>query len=214
MSDDREFLRATTDWLEAGSDRTPPKAVDAVLLAVRTTRQDRVLRSPWRPIDMNALVKALVVATAVVAIALAWINFGPSGTSSIGVLPAPTPHAQPHANADRSSRTATAARSMPAGRYAFPSRATNPEISFTMPSGWTGLAGRTIRLGPRVEGLWDDSGRTPPPAVPVRLSPLTTGSRTRAPTTRPSCRPRDPGPPGSSASSRLSRASTPGPITT
>ena len=82
MSGDREFLRATTDWLEAGSDRTPSNAVDAVLLAVRTTRQDRVLPNPWRYIDMNAFAKALVVATAVVAVALAWINFGPSGTAS------------------------------------------------------------------------------------------------------------------------------------
>ena len=95
MSDDREFLRATTEWLEAGSDRTPPKAVDGVLLAIRTTRQDRVLPSPWRQIDMNAFAKALVVATAVVAVALAWVNFGSSG-NGIGVLPHADP--QPHAN--------------------------------------------------------------------------------------------------------------------
>src|SRR6476661_9028548 len=78
-TDDRDFWRATTDWLEAGSDRTPPDAVEGVLLAIRTTRQERVLRSPWRPISMNTLGKALIAATAVVAIAFVWINLRPSG---------------------------------------------------------------------------------------------------------------------------------------
>ena len=134
MSDDREFLRATTDWLEAGSDRTPPKAVDAVLLAVRTTRQDRVLRSPWRVIDMQALAKALVVATAVVAIALAWINFGPSGNGIVGTAPTPTPSPTPTPVMLPEGDSV----SLVAGRYGFPIRATNPVISFTVPAGWAG----------------------------------------------------------------------------
>ncbi len=102
MSDDREFLRATSDWLEAGSDRTPPKAVDAVLLAVRTTRQDRVLPNPWRSIDMSGLAKALVAATAVVAIALALINFGPSTQQHRrppDADPQPYANSLPHADA-------------------------------------------------------------------------------------------------------------------
>ena len=48
MNDDRAFERATRDWLEAGSDRTPPPVMDAVFLAVRTTPQERDLRIPWR----------------------------------------------------------------------------------------------------------------------------------------------------------------------
>ena len=39
MSDDRAFERAVDDWLEDGSDRTPRPAVDAVLLAIKTTPQ-------------------------------------------------------------------------------------------------------------------------------------------------------------------------------
>lgn len=133
MSDDREFLRATSEWLEAGSDRTPPKAVDGVLLAIRTTRQDRVLPNPWRPIDMNALVKALVAGTAVVAIALAWISFGPSG-NSIGTAPTPTPSPTPTPVVLPEGDSLA----LVPGRYAFPSSATNPKISFTVPSGWMG----------------------------------------------------------------------------
>jgi hypothetical protein len=135
MSDDREFLRATTEWLEAGSDRTPPKAVDAVLLAVRTTRQDRVLPNPWRRNDMNGLAKALVAATAVVAVALAWINFGPSSNNVGAPIPTPTPTPRP-TPAVLSEGDSVPLE--PGRRYAFAGRATNPEISFTVPSGWTG----------------------------------------------------------------------------
>lgn len=137
MSDDREFLRATTEWLEAGSDRTPPKAVDGVLLAIRTTRQDRVLPNPWRHIDMNALAKALIAATAVVAIALAWINFGPSG-NSVGVAPTPTPTPAPAPTATPAVLAEGEPVALAPGRYAFPSWLSNPKISFTVPSGWGG----------------------------------------------------------------------------
>ena len=85
---------------------------------------------------MNALAKALVVATAVVAIALAWYNFGPSG-NSVGVLPAPTPTPSPTPT-PRGPPGRRPCRRSTAGRYAFPSRATNPKISFTLPSGWAG----------------------------------------------------------------------------
>ena len=136
MSDDREFLRATTEWLEAGSDRTPPKAVDAVLLAVRTTRQDRVLPNPWRSIDMSGLAKALVAATAVVAIALAWYNFGPSGNSIGAPVPTPTPSPTPTPQV----LTSHEYLELEAGRrYAIPGRGINPNISFTAPSGWAGM---------------------------------------------------------------------------
>ena len=161
MSDDREFLRATTEWLEAGSDRTPPKAVDAVLLAIRTTRQDRVLRSPWRLIDMNALAKALVVATAVVAIGLAWVNFGPSGSNRIGVAPIPTPTPSPTPTPQVLS--SDFAPLDPGRRYAFPSRGTNPGISFTTPAGWTGSGGIPATIASKDYG---DSGPVAPLLFP------------------------------------------------
>lgn len=157
-TDDREFWRATTDWLEAGSDRTPPQAVDAVLLAVRTTRQERVLWSPWRPINMNALFKVLIAATAVVAIALAWINFGPS--SNVGTTPpGPTPTATPYPS-PAALPTADPPAALAPGRYAFGPRWPNPSISFTVPSdGWTGnpiLVGRkaNVGAGPEAQGAF------------------------------------------------------------
>jgi hypothetical protein len=152
MNDDREFLRATTDWLEAGSDRTPPKAIDAVLLAVRTTRQERVLPNPWRHFDMNTLAKALIAAAAVVAIALAWVNFGPPSSNVGGAAtptPTPTPTATPIVLAEGEFVALTP------GRYAFPSRLTNPTIAITVPSGWTGHSSA-------VSKDYGDSGPTAP----------------------------------------------------
>lgn len=66
MNDQRDFERATTDWLEAGTDVTPPHVIDAVLLAVRTTPQERDLRVPWRTPIMNKLVIGLGAAAVVV----------------------------------------------------------------------------------------------------------------------------------------------------
>jgi hypothetical protein len=140
MTDDREFLRATTKWLEAGSDVTPPKAVDAVLLAVRTTRQDRVLPVPWRPIDMNALSKALIAAAALVAVALAWINLGPL-ENSVGAVPtpivSPTPSPTPTPKAVVSAGDTPLDPTM---RYVtsgvFPIH-----VTFAAPAGWTGHVG-------------------------------------------------------------------------
>ena len=156
MSDDREFLRATTDWLAAGSDRTPPRAIDGVLLAVRTTRQERVLPNPWRNIDMNALGKALIAATAVVAIALAWISFGPSG-NSVGVspTPSPTPTSSPTPTPiPMPPWTSNPGPSLQAGaRYVttdpFPIR-----LSFVAPAGWAGNVGgpNAVWAGPAWNG--------------------------------------------------------------
>ncbi len=58
MNDDRAFERATREFLEDGSDRTSAATIDAVLLAVRTTPQERDLRIPWRTAPMSNLTAA------------------------------------------------------------------------------------------------------------------------------------------------------------
>ncbi|HET9851225.1 MAG TPA: hypothetical protein VFP56_01810 [Candidatus Limnocylindrales bacterium] len=59
---DQQFERAVNDWLEDGSDRTPRRAIDGVLLAVKTTPQERDLRIPWRFPGMPAFTRATTVA--------------------------------------------------------------------------------------------------------------------------------------------------------
>jgi hypothetical protein len=99
MTDDREFQRAITDWLETGSDRTPPHAIDAVLLAVRSTRQDRPLPVPWSTPQMPPIARYLIAAAAIVAISFVALNVaglpryvaGPAATPSLSPTPTPTP---------------------------------------------------------------------------------------------------------------------------
>ncbi len=96
MNDDRAFERAIDDWLAGGSDRTPRPAVDAVLLAISTTPQERDLRIPWRSPTMSMPLR-LVAVIAVIAVAgFAGLSYlgrgsGPAG----GQSPTPSPTASP-----------------------------------------------------------------------------------------------------------------------
>ena len=96
MNDDRAFERATRALLEDGSDRTPAATIDAVLLAVRTTPQERDLRIPWRTAPMSNPMR-LVAAIAVVVVAgvAAFNLFGSS--PGVGGLSSPSPTAPPSA---------------------------------------------------------------------------------------------------------------------
>lgn len=87
---DQLFEHAVRDWLGDGSDRTPPAAIDAVLLAVRTTPQERDLRVPRRFTFMTTPMR-LAAGFALVAIlglgALTFLN----GIPGPGVDATPTP---------------------------------------------------------------------------------------------------------------------------
>jgi hypothetical protein len=99
MNDDRAFDRAVNDWLADGSDRTPGPAVDAVLLAIRTTPQERDLRIPWRDQPMPTMLR-LVAAIAIVAVVgfvgLSYLAPGTlPGIGGISPTPIPSASAQP-----------------------------------------------------------------------------------------------------------------------
>ena len=81
---DRAFETAVRSWLDAGSDATPPAAVDAVLLAVKTTPQERDLRIPRRFDRMPAYLR-LIAAAAVLAV----VGFGALAYTG-GINPRPT----------------------------------------------------------------------------------------------------------------------------
>lgn len=93
MNSDRDFETAATEWLDAGSDATPPHVIDAVLLAVRSTPQERGVRIPWRTTPMTpylrvaAVVVIAAIAGAAALSALGWgrnIGSGPSPDGSPG----------------------------------------------------------------------------------------------------------------------------------
>jgi hypothetical protein len=92
----RSFDRAVRNWLEDGEDRTSPAAVDAVLLAIRTTPQERNQWIPRRFSRMPAAAQ-LAAAVAIVAIGvvgiLAFLNRGPGVGNVPTAPPSPSPAA-------------------------------------------------------------------------------------------------------------------------
>lgn len=91
---DQQFERAVNDWLEDGSDRTPPSAIDGVLLAVKTTPQERDLGIPWRFPPMPTLTRATGIAAAVLVAVVGTgglIYLTSRAPSGPGAASAPTP---------------------------------------------------------------------------------------------------------------------------
>jgi hypothetical protein len=132
MSDQR-FESAVRDWLEAGSDRTPRPAIDAVLLAAKTTPQERVL---WIPRRFNAMTVPMRFAAgaAIVAVlgfaALTLLNDNPG----VGGRATPVPTAPPGAAASPTP-TATLLDTAPWTRF----RSARYGFSVAYPEGWTAV---------------------------------------------------------------------------
>ena len=124
---DRTFEVAVLEWLDAGSDRTSPAAIDAVLLAVKTTPQEWDLRVPRRIISMPMSFR---VAAGLAAVALA-------GVLAFSVLRPPAdvgpPSVAPSASA---GPTATVLSSSPVSGWVDYTSAVH---GFTMsyPDGWS-----------------------------------------------------------------------------
>jgi TolB protein len=87
--DDRSLERAARTWIEAGPTQAPDRAVEAALVRIQTTPQERDLRIPWRfpPMFSNRLTIAAVVVVVLVA-----GLFGVTKLASVGQTgPSPTP---------------------------------------------------------------------------------------------------------------------------
>lgn len=104
MTDDRDFDRAMDDWLADGSDRTPQPAVGAVLLAIKTTPQERDLRISWRTPTMSMPMRMAAGIAIVAVLGLATLNFigrgsgvgaGPTPPTTTSPSPTPSPTASP-----------------------------------------------------------------------------------------------------------------------
>ena len=87
---DQLFERAVRDWLDDGSDRTPRPAIDAVLLAVKTTRQERDLRIPRRFTQMPTYIR-LVAGIAIAAVVGFGVLLYSNREPGVGGQPTPTP---------------------------------------------------------------------------------------------------------------------------
>lgn len=91
MNRNRDFDEMAREWLNDGSDWTPPHVIDAVLLAVRTTPQEWDLRTPWRALSMrNPLYAAAAIVVLAVAGIVAFYTFAPRFDVGSGPTLSPT----------------------------------------------------------------------------------------------------------------------------
>ena len=95
MNDKRGFERIAAQWLDEGSDVTPPDVIDAVLLAVRNTPQERDFRLSWRTSPMKSLAYAVAAVAAIVIVAvganaLNGGNVGGPGSTDGSSAPSPS----------------------------------------------------------------------------------------------------------------------------
>jgi hypothetical protein len=152
MTDDRSLERAARSWLEVGPTEAPERAVEAALLQIDSTQQERDWL-PWRLPKMTgplrvasaAVIGVLVVGGALYALAPG--GSGPGGAASPSVSPTPSvspapslsvaPSVVPSASAvfpawytgDQEGAGILAAGSQTTKSFA-------PSFTFTVPQGW------------------------------------------------------------------------------
>ena len=117
MTDDRSLERTARSWIEAGPTRAPEHAVEAALMTIESTPQERDLRILRRLPIMNT-VPRLTAAAAIVVLAVGGAAFllRPAA-SNVGTTPSDTPPASPTSSA-APSLAAAKADLIPEGLYA------------------------------------------------------------------------------------------------
>jgi len=130
-------------FLGEGETDLPDRAFDAIRSGIHTTHQ-RVVIVPWRYPDMSTFARVAVAAVAVLAVGLAWFNFGPS-QNDVGGVPTPTTTGTP----SPSPQTLPDTGAIEPGRYwldpvGAPTGTAQPQISLTLPAGWTSEQGLFI----------------------------------------------------------------------
>jgi hypothetical protein len=165
MTDDRSFERAARSWLEVGPTEAPDRVVEAALLRIQTTPQERDLRIPWRFPTMTTPARVAAAAViGVLAIGGALFVLRP-GLSSVGgpglspiASPSPTAGLSPAAS---SSPVGPPEGPLPAGTYTItpfahsgsdacltppqpgcvdPTNDDSVRVTFAVPDGWSGSA--------------------------------------------------------------------------
>jgi Tol biopolymer transport system component len=96
MSDEHRFERDARAWLELGPTDAPDRVVEAALVEIDKTSQERVLWIPWRlPTMTPRLGLAATALVAVAAVGLIYLNLPGRGSVS---SPSPTPTVSPAAS--------------------------------------------------------------------------------------------------------------------
>jgi hypothetical protein len=157
MTDDRSIERAARSWLEIGPTQAPERAVEAALLQIESTSQERDSHVPWRLPRMTTPLRiAAAAVVGVVAIGGALFVLRP-GDSSVGG-PGPSPTATPTPSPSPVAGVLWAADGpLAAGTYRIaqwdtacserqPGCSPSPahdsvQVTLTVPDGWAGILG-------------------------------------------------------------------------
>jgi hypothetical protein len=91
MTDDRSLERAARSFIEPGPTQAPDRAVDAALMRIHATNQERDWHVPWRDRPMNQTTRLLAAAAAIAIVLVGGVLLlRPSGSSGVGgTSPAP-----------------------------------------------------------------------------------------------------------------------------
>jgi len=181
----RDPDRLIQAFLDEGGAELPDRTFDAVRREIHRTRQ-RVVIGPWREPDMSNLFRVAIAAAAVVAIGVAWINFGPSPGSSVGGVATPPPSISttpsPAASPTPSSEPSSSGGPVAPGRYTIEPfgiqpGTSSPKITVTVPAGWQifdailiekNSGGNDANVGPAIMA-WQISGTFVDPCTDHRL---------------------------------------------
>jgi len=98
MTDDRSLERAARSWLETGPTEAPDPAVEAALLQIQTTNQERDWHVPWRTRPMNQTTRLLAGAAAIAVVLLGGVLLLRPGTGTGPGAPTTPPPSSPTAS--------------------------------------------------------------------------------------------------------------------
>jgi WD40 repeat protein len=106
MIDDRSLERAARSWLENGPTQAPDHAVDAALLVIQTTAQERDWNVSRRVRSMTMPARLFAAAIAIAVVAVGGVLILRQGGSSVASTSSPSPSssASPAASASPSTR--------------------------------------------------------------------------------------------------------------
>ena len=109
MTDDRSIERAARSWLEDGPTQAPDRVVEAALLEINQTSQERDWHVPWRTQPMTQTIRLLAGAAAIaVVVGGGMLILRPGNGPGVGGQATPTPTATASAASPTASGPLTA----------------------------------------------------------------------------------------------------------
>jgi hypothetical protein len=146
MTAPRDADRLIQAFLSEGETDLPDRAFEAVRRDIHRTHQ-RVVLGPWREPHRTTIARVAIAAAAVVAIGLAWRNFGPrQDNNGVGGQQTPTPTAATAPTPSPSPKPLPNSGQVEPGRYTLKTvgeiaPGPFPQLTVTVPAGWSADGG-------------------------------------------------------------------------